>query len=259
MPINFHDEKNSRSYASRDADVSWAQAIKSLVDPVGRAVADIGCGGGIYAQAWHKIGASSIVGVDFSDAMVETAKKRFVGDTSYTFQVGEASATGIADGKMEIVFERALIHHLKELEPYLQEAYRILAPNGHLLIQDRTPMDVALPGSEDHLRGYLFECYPRLLPFEQSRRWSSETVAERMSEAGFRHVQQITVWETRQTYASFAELANDLRGRTGRSILHELTDDEIEQLILYLEQRLPKHGPIEERDRWTIWSGQKGA
>ena len=50
------------------------------------------------------------------------------------------------------------------------------------------------------------------------------------------------------------QLARDLAGRTGRSILHDLDDKEIEALIAYIEARLPASSPIIEKDRWTLWS-----
>jgi 2-polyprenyl-3-methyl-5-hydroxy-6-metoxy-1,4-benzoquinol methylase len=52
------------------------EAIRRIVDPAGKRVADIGCGGGIYSQAWHALGA-------------DVASKN-------------------------VIFERALIHHLKD-------------------------------------------------------------------------------------------------------------------------------------------------
>ena len=46
----------------------------------------------------------------------------------------------------------------------------------------------------------------------------------------------------------------DLAARTGRSILHELSDPEIEDLIAYIDERVSTVGPIVEKDRWTLWS-----
>ncbi|CAN5228511.1 hypothetical protein BH10PSE6_BH10PSE6_39730 [soil metagenome] len=48
MTIDFHSEANRGTYARRDADTGWADAMTAIVDPAGRRVADIGCGGGIY-------------------------------------------------------------------------------------------------------------------------------------------------------------------------------------------------------------------
>jgi ubiquinone/menaquinone biosynthesis C-methylase UbiE len=257
LPINFHDEAIRNSYAAREADMSWMKAMQSVVSPQGLRVADIGCGGGIYTRAWLRMGAGHVVGVDSSRVMVDAAKE-FCGDNpQVSFQFGDAGATGLPDGSVDLAFQRALIHHLSDLEPVMAEAYRILSPGGWLVVQDRTPDDVSLPGSPDHLRGYFFERFPRLLELEQSRRWTTEQVVFAMARAGFRDVHSFTFWETRRVYESFAELAADLRARTGRSILHELDNSELEHLIAFIGQKVGKDAPIEEKDRWTVWYGRK--
>src|SRR5258708_34265884 len=69
MAIDFHSKTNRSTYAGRLADAGWAGAIRHIVDPTGKRVADIGCGGGIYSRAWREPGAHEAVGVALSDAM----------------------------------------------------------------------------------------------------------------------------------------------------------------------------------------------
>ncbi|WP_344640396.1 class I SAM-dependent methyltransferase [Kitasatospora cystarginea] len=80
-----------------------------------------------------------------------------------TFRQGRAEETGLPDGSADIVFERALVHHLDDLPTAFREARRVLAPGGTLIVQDRTIEDVRRPGSADHLRGWFFEFFPGLL------------------------------------------------------------------------------------------------
>ena len=40
--IDFHADANRTTYAQRDADAGWAGAMRKIVDPAGRRVADIG-------------------------------------------------------------------------------------------------------------------------------------------------------------------------------------------------------------------------
>jgi hypothetical protein len=49
----------------------------------------------------------------------------------------------------------------------------------------------------------------------------------------------------------------DLRARTGRSILHELDDGELEHVVAHVLSRVGA-GPVVERDRWTWWHGVRG-
>jgi hypothetical protein len=47
MPIDFHAEENRHTYAIREAHPSWLQTIAAIVNPQGKRVVDVGCGGGL--------------------------------------------------------------------------------------------------------------------------------------------------------------------------------------------------------------------
>jgi ubiquinone/menaquinone biosynthesis C-methylase UbiE len=255
MTIDFHEEKNRQSYASRQASRDWCEAMQAIAEPAGKIVVDIGCGGGIYCKAWAQLRADRVIGVDFSRVMLSAAEENCRDQTSISFWLGDAHQTGLPSQSADIVFSRAVIHHLADLPAFFSEARRLLRPGGLCLVQDRTPEDVRLPGSPEHIRGYFFACHPRLLELENRRRPSMEAVRSQMREAGFEMVQAVTLWETRQEYSGMNQLADDLRQRTGRSILHELSDEELEQLITYIQSEVGHRQPITEKDRWTLWKG----
>jgi ubiquinone/menaquinone biosynthesis C-methylase UbiE len=257
MPINFNDERNKFTYSGRTADESWTQAILSLHDPSGLRIADVGCGGGIYARAWCALGASDVIGVDRSPTMISAATENCSDLSSVSFHVGEATNTGLTDRSVDVVFQRALIHHLTDIRPCFDEAIRILKPGGTVIIQDRTLEDIAWPGSSEHIRGYFFECFPRLRKVESGRRKTDETVRRALTTVGFDHAESITLWETRNVYRSKAALLEDVRQRKGRSILHELNANEIELLASFIDERVHDFGGITEKDRWTIWYATK--
>ncbi|MBE9524665.1 MAG: methyltransferase domain-containing protein [Chloroflexi bacterium] len=259
MTIDFHAQNNRYTYATRVVDSSWVDLISSLIQPEGKTVLDIGCGGGIYSLAWAEIGVKQVIGVDFSEHMIETARENLNETSNVSFHVGNAISTGRVSGTADIVFQRALIHHISDLSACVSEAHRLLVPNGEYLIQDRTPEDVKYPSSSNHIRGFFFERYPRLLEIENNRRRSIENIERHLFQSGFTNLTIHSIWETRRGYADFAELASDLTARTGRSILHELTDQEIQDLIAYIRVQLPKGEKIVEKDRWTIWYAQKAA
>lgn len=257
MKIDFHAPANRFSYTGREVQPDWVAAIRSLVDPAAKRVADIGCGGGLYSAAWADLGAAEVTGVDFSAEMVRTATEKNRGQTNIVFKQGDALATGLPSASVDIVFERALIHHLKDYDACFCEAARLLAGGGRVIVQDRTQEDVSLPGSPEHVRGYFFECFPRLLETERARRPTDPAVGRALRSSGFGALQTLTVWETRKRYPDFRGFAAEIVGRVGRSILHALTDAELNQLVDFIGQRLPANAPIVEKDRWTIWSGTK--
>jgi ubiquinone/menaquinone biosynthesis C-methylase UbiE len=259
MPIDFDDPRNRTTYADRDADSRWQEQITVLVDPKGKDVLDIGCGGGVYTRAWAMLGVRTVLGIDASSTVLDVAAEQSRHLDNVGFHHGDARDTGLPAEHADIVFERALIHLLDrdQLGPCAAEAYRLLRPTGCYLIQDRTMDDVRQPASPTHVRGYLFQLFPRLLDVEAKRRPDSQLVKATLSNAGFIEFNATVMWETRKTYYDFAGLARDLRARRGRSILHELNDAELEELIHYIDTQIQFHAPIIDQDRWTVWSAHR--
>ncbi|HWV23614.1 MAG TPA: class I SAM-dependent methyltransferase [Thermomicrobiales bacterium] len=257
MTIDFHSARIRGTYASRHADANWKQAMLGLVDPCGTSVADIGCGGGIYSRAWRELSASSVTGIDFSRQMIADAREASDELPGLTFREGTTEHTGLPGTSFDIVFSRAVIHHLPELAPTFAEAFRILKPGGTIIVQDRTMDDVRQPASPENIRGYCFEVFPRLLEIETARRPESAVVVDQLRETGFNGVIALPLYEQRRTYASREELERDLRARSGRSILHELSDEEIELLIHHVIHAVGDRFPLTEADRWTVWTGRK--
>ncbi len=253
MSIDFHADANRATYTGREPDPDWTAMIRAIVDPMAKRVVDIGCGGGIYSAQWAALGAALVTGVDFSEAMLSAAREANASVATLAFAKGDALATGLPDACADVVFERALIHHIADLAACFREARRLLATGGSFIVQDRTAEDCALPGAPDHPRGYFFERFPRLLDIELRRRPSGKAVIAACASASLALPTARSFWETRRVYASFAELAADLAARTGRSILHELSDDELAELIAFMRPRVGE-GPIVEKDHWTVWS-----
>ncbi|QUW23577.1 class I SAM-dependent methyltransferase [Sporosarcina sp. Marseille-Q4063] len=258
MGINFHNEKNRNSYTTRNADNSWVNTIKDLVpiENISNAT-DIGCGGGIYSKALADMGVSSITGVDFSEAILEGAKENCKEYKNISFKQGNAFHTGLKSNEYDLLLERALIHHIDDLQKCFQEAYRLLKDEGYFIVQDRTPDDCLLKDSDSHIRGYFFELFPKLIEKETNRRHNSRFVMETLKEVGFREIQEVKLWEKRKVYDDKEQLLEDLRARTGRSILHELDDEELKLLINYIDKSISIEYNIVEKDRWTIWIAVK--
>lgn len=258
MGIDFHNKDNQTTYTTRQADHSWMEAMKELV-PIKNTskAADIGCGGGIYSKALADMGVASVIGVDFSQAMLVGAKENCKDYHPITFKQGNALATGLDNASFQLVLERALIHHIQDLKACFQEAYRILEDKGVYIIQDRTPEDCLLKGDDYHIRGYFFERFPKLKEQEITRRHSSELVIETLKAIGFSEIKEVKLWETRSVYEQKEQLLKDLRERTGRSILHELDEEELNELVNYIDKSILTEGSIVEKDRWTIWKAVK--
>jgi ubiquinone/menaquinone biosynthesis C-methylase UbiE len=259
-PINFHAEGIRQTYVMRQATGTWKSLINKIVDVQGGTAADIGCGGGIYAKALGDMGATHITCIDSSEIMISDAQSKLKAHHNITYINADALHTTVEDKQFDVVLERALIHHVnqEDLVACFAEALRILKPGGKLIVQDRTPEDCLLAGSQTNIRGYFFERYPKLAQLETERRFTNSTVLAALHQAGFRITEKRQLWETRRFYDNFAALSQELKVRTGRSILHELTDAELDDLTEYIHRCLDSDGQtIVEQDRWTVWSAMR--
>ncbi|MCY9659246.1 class I SAM-dependent methyltransferase [Paenibacillus chondroitinus] len=258
MPINFHDEKNKGTYTTRTADDTWMRFIEKKMDVHNKVVADIGCGGGIYTKAFSDLGASHVTGVDFSKEMLIGAADNCKEKDNITFVLGDAFSSNLPSNSNDIVLERALIHHLNDLMACFKEANRALKTNGLFIVQDRTPEDCLLPGDANHLRGYFFEKFPQLIEKEVARRYTSDQVRSALAANGFELLNETQLWETRRVYEELGALTQDLLQRTGRSILHDITDSELQELVVFITKKLENTIlPIVEKDSWTVWIATK--
>lgn len=259
MTIDFHDGKNKHTYAARTADHRWIELLRPYVGSKPGVALDIGCGGGIYSKALADLGASRVIGMDYSSSNLEGARDHCSSYENISFIQGDALDTGLPEQSVDVILERALIHHITDLDACFREASRVLKSGGLIIVQNRTPTDCLLPGSVNHFRGYFFEKYPRLIQKDTERRHTSAAVVQSLSVNHFEQIEEISFWETRRTYQDIAELEQDLLNRTGRSILHDLDDHELEELVDYINDQLQdrQEHEIKEQDRWTIWIAKR--
>ncbi len=142
--------------------------------------------------------------------MLEAARETCTGIEAISFHQGTAMSTGLGDATCDVVLERAVIHHLNAYDPNFAELFRILKPGGQVIIQDRTMADVHQPPSIEHIRGYFFQVFPRLLETEGARRPEDAQVQQALMGNGFTCVQSHTLWETRKIHLHKNALGDDL-------------------------------------------------
>lgn len=256
--MKFNSASASNIYSGRSADSESSTWLRSHVSPEGKIVLDIGCGGGIYTRAFHELGASHVTGVDGSKQYIEETQAAMLDIASVNFIHSSATDVGLADGCSDIIFERALIHHLSSDEQYdnARECFRLLKDDGKLVVQDRTIEDVLSQDPATWIRNTLIEMFPRLVSFEEKRRPRSDDYEGILSKAGFAKVKQHTFVETRRTYSSAQALREEVMKRKGKSILFELSDAELSQYCDALEAKSATHALV-EKDPWSIWIAEK--
>jgi 2-polyprenyl-3-methyl-5-hydroxy-6-metoxy-1,4-benzoquinol methylase len=96
---------------------------------------DLGCGDGALAGVLHRQLGATVSGVDTSVSGLSLAREMFAKRGLHgTFKVIDGYDTGFADQSFDVVVCSDVIEHVNDPMAMLTESYRVLAPNGHLVI-----------------------------------------------------------------------------------------------------------------------------
>ncbi len=114
---------------------SLAEALLRLMPPM--VIADLGAGEGAFALLLAQR-AKKVIAVDTSAKMIEVGRDQALrnGVKNVEFRLGDMEDLPIADLEVDLVFFSQSLHHALHPERALEEAHRILAPGGRIVILD---------------------------------------------------------------------------------------------------------------------------
>jgi SAM-dependent methyltransferase len=219
----------------RPADANWHELLELLVregDLLGRRVLDIGCGTGRTAAAIADRGAR-VWGVEPSPEMAALARERLS-----TVKIAPAERLPFKDGW----FERALMQlviHLVERPKAFAEAWRVLGPEGRLVI--------VTFGDEHFGKYWLNSFFPSLEGLDRARFPMPAELEAELRRAGFATVRLIRLGQRVAIDREWA-LAK-VRGRF-ISTLQLLDEDEFRSGLERLEAELPER--VEYELEWLV-------
>lgn len=143
----FHDHE-CRYYDERFAivhdDRTAAQALRDVESLLGRPlrdgerVLDAGCGTGYLAAGLRRARPGvDVVGADLSTGMLANARAA----GAWPLVQADAARLPFADGSLDLVVARGVLHHLPDVAAALAEWRRVLAPDGAVvLVSEPTPV-----------------------------------------------------------------------------------------------------------------------
>jgi ubiquinone/menaquinone biosynthesis C-methylase UbiE len=125
----------NRDYVPGKSWKSLAEALLRLLPPV--TIADLGAGEGGFALLLAQR-ARRVIAVDSSARMIdvgrEEARRNQIANVD--FRLGDMEDVPIGAGEVDLVFFSQSLHHAPHPERALQEAARILAPGGRVVVLD---------------------------------------------------------------------------------------------------------------------------
>jgi demethylmenaquinone methyltransferase/2-methoxy-6-polyprenyl-1,4-benzoquinol methylase len=116
-------------------DRRWRDATARRVVRPGDAVLDAACGTGDLALADLRAGAARVVGVDFSERMLERAARK---SSAIEWVQGDLCELPFADGTFQAATIGFGLRNVSDIEGALRELRRVLAPGGRLGILEIT-------------------------------------------------------------------------------------------------------------------------
>ena len=116
-------------------DVRWRRLAAGAAVREGDRVLDAACGTGDLAIADLKAGASHVTGLDFSEQMLERARKKHA---SIEWIQGDMLALPFADETFDAATVGFGVRNVDDLELGLRELRRVLRPGGRLAILEIT-------------------------------------------------------------------------------------------------------------------------
>lgn len=130
---------------ARAYDMLWRRYVHRTV-PVaesaagvtaGEQVLDLGTGTGELAGriAQHTPDAE-VVGIDLSRGMIERAREKFGGQAALCFEQADAHDLPFRENRFDVVVSTSTFHYFREPERALEEAARVLRPEGRLVLLD---------------------------------------------------------------------------------------------------------------------------
>jgi demethylmenaquinone methyltransferase/2-methoxy-6-polyprenyl-1,4-benzoquinol methylase len=142
-------------------DMHWRELTARRVVRPGDTVLDAACGTGDLALADLRAGAGRVVGVDFSERMLERARKK---SSAIEWVCADLSSLPFADRSFQAVTIGFGLRNVTEPEETLDELGRVLAPGGRIGILEITrPRGVLAPFFRVGFDG-LLPLVGRLLP-----------------------------------------------------------------------------------------------
>lgn len=146
---NFFEKYNqmNRSQQGLEGAGEWQTLERLLPDFRGKRVLDLGCGYGWHCLYAAEHGASSVLGVDLSEKMLDVARQKNTFDT-ITYLRDSIDEVNFDPDSFDIVISSLAIHYIADFEKLAKNIAEWLITGGQLIFSVEHPIFTA-EGSQD--------------------------------------------------------------------------------------------------------------
>lgn len=211
-------DRISRIYdTSRVANTETLEKLIRLLHVgSGSVILDMGCGTGNYTDALRRV-AKSVIGIDLSIGMLEQARAKF---TDLLLICGDVTSMPFKPESFDAAFAVQVLHHVKEKELFLTEAYRVLRKGAGIAIH---------ACSHRQMRAFWFYHYfPKGLQVDLARMPDSKEIVSLLTRVGFSDIRIETCYHDVVVANEAPERYLDRNYRDSISTFAFLSEEDVE-------------------------------
>ena len=160
----------SRSEQGLQGAGEWLTLAPLLPAFAGKRVLDLGCGYGWHCAYAADQGAASVIGVDLSAKMLETARQKNA-RPQVQYQQGAIEDAAFPDGSFDVVLSSLALHYVADFDAVARRVYAMVAPGGWFVFSAEHPRPGPAGLGLRRIRAHpAFSRRPLLLPGAAQRR-----------------------------------------------------------------------------------------
>lgn len=132
-------EKMPRSIKGLEGAGEW-HVLKEMIPALrNKSVLDLGCGFGWHCRYAKEQQASSVIGVDISEKMLQKAREMTDG-SSITYMNIPMEDIHFSNGQFDVVISSLALHYVKSFKNICQKVYDYLKPGGSFIFSVEHPI-----------------------------------------------------------------------------------------------------------------------
>ncbi|MBT2218076.1 methyltransferase domain-containing protein [Virgibacillus dakarensis] len=132
-------ENMPRSTKGLNGAGEWPVLKALLPEFKNKSVLDLGCGFGWHCRYAREQQASSVIGVDISEKMLQKAHE-MTSDPSISYINMPIEDINFPDSQFDIIISSLAFHYIKSFESICKKTYRFLKPGGSLVFSVEHPI-----------------------------------------------------------------------------------------------------------------------